>query len=573
MRVSLVLKDCNILNVFTGEVVRGDIAIDGGKIVGICGDYTGERMIELGGRYVSPGFIDGHIHIESSMLTPSRFAEVVVPRGTTGVVADPHEIANVLGVRGINMLLEESAGLPMDLYLTIPSCVPATRLETSGAELGVEDVLELASKPGIVALGEVMNYPGVIQGEGEVLGKIEAARRMGIPIDGHAPGLRGLELDRYIAAGVDSDHEATGWEEALEKLRKGMWLMIREGSAARNMDAILPALLRKGVSLDRCILVSDDRHPRDLLVEGHLDRLVRKAVDMGVALTEAVGMVSWNPARRFGLRDVGAIAPGFKANITVLSEDLRAEMVIFKGSLVAVGGRLEAELPQPTHEPEVYRTVRLARELKPDDFKIRAGVREGSALVRVMEVEEGSIFTRRLIERLDVKGGVVGADPDRDILKAAVVERHKASGRMALGLVKGFGLKAGALASTVAHDSHNLVAVGVDDISMAAACNRLAELGGGLSIALEGRVISALRLEVAGLMSGRRAEEVAGDLEILHRDAWKLGCTLTSPFMAMSFLSLPVIPELKLTDMGLVEGFKTVSLFLEQCESHPREEN
>lgn len=567
MRVGLVLKDCNIINVFTGEVMRGDIAVDDGKIVGICGEYLGERIINLDGRYVSPGFIEGHIHIESSMLTPSRFAEIVVPRGTTGIIADPHEIANILGIRGINIFLEESKNLPMDLYLTIPSCVPATRLETSGAEIGARDIEELASNPRIVALGEVMNYQGVIKGEKEVLEKLEVARRVNIPIDGHAPGLRGLELDWYIAAGVDSDHESTDWEEALEKLRKGMWLMIREGSAARNMDEILPRLVKKGVSLDRCILVSDDRHPRDLLMEGHLDRLVRKAVSIGVSLTEAIRMVSWNPARRFRLRGVGAIAPGYKANIIVLSEDLRVEMVLFEGTPVASGGRLVVSIPQHIYNLEVTRSVRLARELKPEDFKILAGIKEGSALVRVMGVEDGSILTKKLIERLEVKDGIVEADPERDILKAAVVERHKASGRIGLGLVKGFGLKAGALASTVAHDSHNLVVVGVDDESMATACNHLAGVGGGLSIAQKGRVISTLNLEVAGLMSGRKAEEVAGDLEGLHTEAWKLGCTLSSPFMTMSFLSLPVIPELKLTDMGLVEGFRIVSLFLEHGES------
>ncbi|MBS7637841.1 adenine deaminase [Candidatus Bathyarchaeota archaeon] len=569
MRASLVLKDCRILNVFTGEVVRGDIAVDDGKITGICGEYVGERVIELGGRFVSPGFIEGHIHIESSMLTPSRFAEIVVPRGTTGVVADPHEVANVLGVRGINMFLEESRGLPMDLYLTIPSCVPATRLETSGAEIGIREVEELASEPGIVALGEVMNYPGVIHGEEGVIDKLEAARRMGIPVDGHAPGLRGWELDRYIAAGVDSDHESTEGEEALEKLRKGMWLMIREGSAARNMDAILSTLVKRGISLERCILVSDDRHPRDLLIEGHLDRLVRKAVGMGVGLVDAVRMVSWNPARRFRLRGVGAIAPGFKAHLTVLSEDLKVELVLFDGVPVAEMGRLRVGIPDYTYDPEVYRTVRLARELKPDDFKVPVGMREGSALARVMGVMEGSIVTKKLIERLEVKDGVVEADPDRDILKAAVVERHRASGRIGLGFVKGFGLKGGALASTVAHDSHNLIVVGVDDESMAAACNHLAEMGGGLSLAQDGRIISSLRLEVAGLMAGRGADVVADGLEMLHQECRKLGCTLSSPFMAMSFLSLPVIPELKLTDMGLVEGFRIVSLFLEHDESRP----
>lgn len=567
MRAGLVLKDCRILNVFTGEVVRGDIAIEDGKITGISGEYVGERVIDLGGRYVSPGFIEGHIHIESSMLTPSRFAEIVVPRGTTGVVADPHEVANVLGIRGVYMFLEESRGLPMDLYLTIPSCVPATRLETSGAEIGVREIEGLAFEPGIVALGEVMNYPGVIHGEEEVIGKLEVARRMGIPVDGHAPGLKGWELERYIAAGVDSDHESTEGEEALEKLRKGMWLMIREGSAARNMDAILPTLIKRGISLERCLLVSDDRHPRDLLMEGHLDRLVRKAVGMGVSLVDAVRMVSWNPARRFRLRGVGAIAPGFKAHLTILSEDLKVELVLFNGVPVAEMGRLRAEIPNYTHDPEVYRTVRLARELKPDDFKIPVRMEEGSALARVMGVEEGSIVTKKLIERLDVKDGVVRADPSRDILKAAVVERHRASGRMGLGLVKGFGLKGGALASTVAHDSHNLIVIGVDDESMAAACNHLAKVGGGLSIAQYGRIVSTLRLEVAGLMTSRGAEVVADGLEMLHQECRKLGCTLSSPFMAMSFLSLPVIPELKLTDMGLVEGFRIVGLFLEHDES------
>lgn len=567
MRASLVLKDCSILNVFTGEVVRGDIAIEDGKITGVCGEYAGERIIDLCGRYVSPGFIEGHIHIESSMLTPSRFAEIVVPRGTTGVVADPHEVANVLGVKGIYIFLEESRGLPMDLYLTIPSCVPATRLETSGAEIGVREIEGLASEPGIVALGEVMNYPGVIHGEEEVVGKLEVARRMGIPIDGHAPGLKGRELDRYIAMGVDSDHESTEGEEALEKLRKGMWLMIREGSAARNMDAIIPILIERGVSLERCLLVSDDRHPRDLLMEGHLDRLVRKAVSMGVGLVDAVRMVSWNPARRFRLRDVGAIAPGFKANLAILSEDLTVESVLFDGVPVAERGRLRIETPNYTYDPEVYRTVRLARELKPDYFRIPAGMKEGSALVRVMGVEEGSILTKRLVERLEVRDGAVEADPDRDILKAAVVERHRGSGRVGLGFVKGFGLKDGALASTVAHDSHNLIVVGVDDKSMAAACNHLASVGGGLSIAQHGRIISTLRLEVAGLMACRGAEVVADGLERLHQDCRRLGCTLSSPFMAMSFLSLPVIPELKLTDMGLVEGFRIVSLFLEHDES------
>lgn len=557
----LLLCGGQVVDVFTGEVRRANVAIKNGMIAGVGEGYErAESVIDIRGCYVTPGFIEGHIHIESSLLSVSEFVRLCLSNGTTTVIADPHELANVLGVSGVEYVIRASRGLPADVYIMVPSCVPATQMETSGAKLGVKEIERLLKMPEVLGLAELMNYPGVIWGEKEVLSKLDAAKRAGKVIDGHCPGLTGFLLQAYAGAGVGSDHESVGVQEVREKLRAGMRVFIREGSAAQNLRSILPVV--NEFNLRRFCLVSDDRDPQDLLKDGHLNAVLRRAVNAGMQPVAAIQMVTLNPAEYFRLYDRGAVAPGLQADLVVLGSlsEVNVELVIKNGRPVVREGRLLARLPE-FRDQKVKNTVRVKR-LGLGDFVIKA---EGE-LCNVIRVVPGQILTEHHVQRAPVRNGLVTADPERDLLKIVVIERHRRTGRMGKGLVAGFGLKKGALGTTVAHDSHNMIIVGTNDRDMLIAARALIRMGGGYVAVADGKVAAALPLPIAGLMSDLPTLEVVSRLKALLTKAQNWGCRLDNPFMTLSFLSLPVIPELKITDRGLIDvnRFQPISLFAEK---------
>lgn len=542
----VLLTGGRLLNLFTGELHFTNILLGGGLVLGVGNSYCdAPEVYDLEGRIVLPGLIDGHFHIESSLLTPARFAEAVVPHGTTTVIADPHEIANVLGLDGVRWMLDASKGLPVDCLFMAPSCVPASSLETSGAQIGPADVEEMLAWDRLVGLAEVMDFPGVVSGRGDVIEKIRIAQGKGRPVNGHAPLLGGSELNAYLSAGVESDHECVGVEEAREKLRLGMRIMVREGSEAKNLEALLPLI--NEMTVRRFLLVTDDRNAADLLEEGHIDHLLRRAVALGLPALWAVQMATLNPAEHFGLRRLGGVAPGRHADLVVVNnlEDFRCELTFKAGRLVAKDGKLTAEIP-PT--PAIRETMNAAA-VDRETFRIPA--RPGR--VRVIGIVPDQIETEALVVDGKVAGHDLVADPARDLAKLVVIERHHGTGRVGRGLVHGFGLHDGALASSVAHDSHNLIAVGVDDGDLLAAVEHLKEHGGGFVVASGGQVRAALSLPVAGLMSDQPFEQTARDLEALEGEARRLAVRVTHPFGTLSFLALSVIPSLRVTDQGLVD--------------------
>ncbi len=575
LKADLVIKGATLVNVFTGELQEGvDIAVRKDRIALVGkADHAigaGTNVVKADGLYAAPGFIDAHVHVESSMVVFSEFARAVVPRGTTSIFADPHEIANVLGLDGLKMVWEESRELPLKVFICVPSCVPAStpEFETAGAELGPEEVAEALSWPGVAALGEMMNYPGVLAKNDGVLAKIRVALETGKPVEGHSDGLMGAELNAYAAAGISSCHEATKPEEVAERLRLGMYAMIREGSAWKDLAACVKAITELGLDARRAVLVTDDRHPSDLLREGHMDYVIRRAVEEGVDPVEAIRMATLNPAEHFGLDHyIGAVAPGRAADVALLSdlETVEVHTVVADGAVVARGGVMMVKPVKRPYPAKAKATVRLHKpRLEPDDFRLHVpgAPAEGEAKAHVIGAEEGKVTTRHLVEHVSISGGEVLPDPERDLALVVVVERHKGTGNIGRGLVKGFGLKAGAVASTVAHDSHNLIVMGINPADMAVAANAVAEAGGGMAAAREGRVLALVELPVAGLMSEEPIEVVAEKVERLER-AWReLGCRMEAPFMTFSLLALPVLPELRITDKGLVDTveFKLIGL-------------
>jgi adenine deaminase len=545
----LLIKNARIINTFVGKIEQADVAIYGDRIAGV-GDYgKAKEIIDLQGGFLAPGLINGHTHIESSMLHPARYAQAVVPRGTLAVVTDLHEIANVCGLEGIKFVMDWAQKLPLDMILMAPSCVPATHLETSGAQIGSEEIKELLAHPNVIGLGEMMNFPGVVSGNKEVLKKISASK--GKVIDGHAPGLGGKELNAYLSAGILSDHESTTLEEGREKLHRGMYLMIREGSSEKNLDTLLPLVTDS--TYNRCLFVVDDRSCSDLLREGDIDWVVKKAISRGLEPVRAIQMATINTARYFRLYDRGGIGPGYIANLITITDlaKLEIDMVFYQGKLVARQGKPLFSLPPVT--PELVDTVRI-KPLTAESLSLRAKRSNLSEETRpVIEIVPGQIITKKVVERIEVVDGVVMPALERDILKLVVVERHKASGNIGLGLVKGFGLKKGALASSVAHDSHNIVAVGTNDRDILQAIEETNRLDGGLVVCDNQEILASLPLSIAGLLSPEPLDVVVFQHEKVEEAAASLGNLPPASFSLLSFLALPVIPELRLTNLGLVD--------------------
>jgi adenine deaminase len=553
----LLLKNARVINVFSGEIQPTDIAVSGSRVVGLGQGYSAQEVIDLEGRYVCPGLIDAHVHIESALVPPREFARAVLPHGVTTVITDPHEIANVLGLEGIRFMLQDAKYGPLNMYVNAPSCVPSTNfnMETGGAQLEFYDLATLLMDPWVIGLGEVMNYPGVVSGDNRVLQKIKTF--IGRIIDGHSPGLSGKSLNAYVAAGVMSDHECTTKEEAQEKLNLGMVIFIREATNARNLQTLLP--LVTPANSRRVCFCSDDRHPHDLIEDGSIDYMIRVAISNGLDPVTAIRLATLNPAEYFRLHDLGAIAPRYRADLVVFSDlnSLYPEMVFRGGKLVAQDGKM---LPweRPERKTKTRGTININWNML--DFSIPAQGQQ----VRVIGLIPDQLVTEDLVEPVNIQGGRALADPARDILKLAVVERHLGSGRVGLGFVKGLGLKKGAIASSVAHDHHNIVAAGADDVSMRSAVQAIAETQGGMAATLGDRLLARLPLPIAGLMSDQPIERVCELEDELIVATRKLGSRLRDPFMAMSFLALPVIPSLKLTDQGLidVDRFELVSLFV-----------
>ncbi|MDB6019468.1 MAG: ade2 [Pedosphaera sp.] len=551
----LIFKNANLVNVLSGEIYLTNVAVTDGRVVGL-GDYEGEKVIDLAGAYLAPSLIDGHFHVESSMLTMPEFARAVVPHGTGVAVIDPHEYANVLGLDGIRYVLESSKNLPVDFFIMLPSCVPATHLETAGARLTADDLKLMIADERIAGVAELMNYPGVYLGHESELAKIRAGK--GKAIDGHAPGLRGKNLNAYVLAGIRSDHESIELDEAQEKLRLGMHLLLREGSTERNLATLAPLIQPHNAM--NCSYATDDKLAGDLVSEGHIDHCVRKSIQMGMSPITALQIASINTARHYCLRNYGAIAPRYWADFIVF-DDLKNFVVrqtYKKGVLVADKGRYLGTSPEIVPQPRSTMNLRY----RTADFKVKA---EKPGRIKVIEIVPNQIVTKQALELPKVENGEIVADIERDILKLVVVERHRATGNVGVGFVRGFKLKSGALGSTVAHDAHNVVVVGTNDADIERVIQELENLKGGQVAVSQGKIKAELALPIAGLVSDQPLDEVIKRIADLNAAATAMGCDLEAPFMTLSFLSLSPIPELKLTDQGLIDAvhLRTTSLFAE----------
>ena len=577
-KASLVLKGGTIVNVFTERTEIGDIAIEDGCIAGI-GEYDGLVNVDMTGRYICPGFIDGHIHIESSMVSPPEFEKAVLPHGTTTVITDPHEIGNVAGCQGVDYMLKATEGLSLDAFFVMPSCVPSTGLDESGAVLGPEDIKPYYENPRVLGLAEVMNSVGVVAGQEDLMGKLTEAGRRGKVIDGHAPFLRGNELNAYVCSGVWSDHECSDAGEALEKLGRGQWIMIREGTAARNLEALMP--LFEAPYYERCMLVTDDKHPGDLISMGHIDYIIRRAVSLGADPIRAIKMGTFNAARYFGLKDRGAVMPGLRADLAVLEDlkDIRVAAVYKDGVLTAKegvclgagkekkrnyaageeprsAGRENTESAEKTAGGLETAFPRVFDSFHMDEVALEDLVLEPKgAMERVIQFKPHELLTEeRLVPWQNTPGLAPGVSLEQDIVKAAVFERHLHTGHKGLGFVGGYGLKKGAVATSVAHDSHNLIVVGTNDGDMVLAANAVRKNRGGLAVAAEGQVLGELALPIGGVMSRLSVEEVEEQLQALKVLTRQLGISSDiDAFMTLAFVSLPVIPKLRINTYGVID--------------------
>lgn len=539
----LILKNAQVVNVFTCEVLPGDVAIAGGYVAGV-GSYSGPNQVDCTGQYVCPGFIDAHLHVESTMVLPEELVRMVLPWGTTTLVADPHEIVNVCGAAGVQFMLKASEGLPCNLYIMLPSSVPATRYETNGASFTAEEMAPFLSHPRVLGLGEVMCYPNLVAGEEEILDKIKQVGPR--PVDGHAPGLTGHQLQAYAAAGVITEHEATTFTEALEKARAGFAILVREGSAAHNLVALVGGLAESGVPTNRFMFCTDDKHIDDIGRDGHIRWNVKMAIDLGLPPAKAIQMATLNTAQVYGLKDIGAVAAGYKADLVVLS-NLEAVTVkeVYKDGVPAKQ-RLQGICHYAPQSKAVLHTVK-APKVTAESFALPV-----SGQTHVMEMVPYQLTTRHLVEQVPTQNGLFA--PDATYTKLAVVERHGKNGNIAVAPLKGYGIQGGAIATTVAHDSHNIIVAGTADADMALAVNRLAEIGGGYVLVKEGGLIGEVPLRVAGLMSTEGYKTVQRATGKIIELAKGMGIPYhVDPFISLSFLALPVIPALRLTDRGLFD--------------------
>jgi len=551
--------DCTVVDVLSGRFLpNSTVSVKGGYVAGINDGLTANETVDLEGMFLAPGLIDAHVHIESSLLTPAEYARVVVPRGTTTVVADPHEIANVMGYDGMRYMLNVSQNMPLDVYFMVPSCVPATDFDTAGAALYASDMHQFLQEPRVLGLGEVMNYPEVLAQNPQLMDKIALFKSNGRPIDGHSPGLRGANLSAYVAAGIGSDHECTTPEEALEKVGKGMYIMLREGSTAKDLRVLLPALRRENAA--RFMLCSDDRHCNDLRDEGHMDFSLRLMLDAGIDPIDAIRVASSNAARWFGIPGQGAVAPGYKADFIAFPsfEYFETKVVVKNGGIVARNGALVQDFATA---PTTIRDSVNIKWLTKEDFAIP----DKGKPVRVIEVHRESLLTGHGIARIPAEDGLLVPDLEHDILKIFVIERHTGSGNIGKGFIRGLGLTRGAIGSTISHDSHNMIIAGVDDVSIFKAARHLNKIRGGLVYAVGDKILLDLPLPVAGLMSDKSADFVIERLSAFEKLFQEAGLTATSPLMTLSFMALPVIPSLKITDRGLVDvdRFEKISLYVD----------
>ncbi len=552
--VDLLLKNASLINVFTGEIETINLAVHDGIFVGF-GDYSAKQVIDLNGDYVAPGFIDGHVHIESSMMTPPQFAEVVVPKGTTTVIADPHEIANVSGVKGIEYMIKASQDIPLNVFFMIPSCVPATAFENAGATITTKDIKRLIKHSNVLGLGEVMDYPAVISGEKNIHEKLNAMQRY--PIDGHAPDILGHDLNAYIAAGVETDHECTKVESMLERLKRGMYVHLREGSATRNVKTLLKGVTKENYR--RLLFCTDDKHPEDIEKEGHINFNVNLAIAEGVDPVQAIRMATINAAECYRLKKLGAIGIGYRADFIVFEtlEDIQPRLVYKDGKCVAKN-QVTTFKSKQVKDKYVIDTVHIDREKI--DFRLPLK----SDKVNVIGLVKNNITTEKKVLNVTVENGYYKQTSDDNLMKLAVIERHKKTGNYGLGLVEGYGLKNGAIAMTIAHDSHNIIIIGDNDRSMEVALDAVVKYQGGIVLVEHDQVVEALQLEIAGIMTTSDVKTVSSKLLSMTQKANQMGLNdaIDDPFISLAFLSLPVIPALKLTDCGLfdVETFKHIPI-------------
>ena len=558
-KVDILLIDGRIVNVFSAEIYLGNIAIYQDEVVGF-GDYEADRIIDLKGQYVAPGFIDAHVHIESSMVTIPEYAKAVMPLGTTSVIIDPHEIANVLGLEGLRFMLDSAAFTPLGVYFMLSSCVPATQKETSGANISARDIELFIDQPWVLGLAEMMDYPGVIAQNPEIMKKLQIVDEEGKKIDGHAPQLTGKNLAAYIAAGIDSDHECATIDEAKEKLRMGMTIMIREGTAAKNLDALLPLVNHQNAR--RFLLCTDDRHCYDLLNQGHINYLVKRSVQKGIEPVQAIQMATINTAHHFHIPKLGAIAPGYQADLVVFDDfnNLTISLVMKKGKIIGEDIRVTSPTSLAS-EITIRSTINVNVFSLPD---LKVSVPPGKK-IRIIDIVPSQIITHQFIDEPKMFNDQVVSDIDRDLLKIAVFERHQGSDSCGIGFVRGFGIKKGAIASSVAHDSHNIIVTGTNDEDMIAAVKEVILLRGGLVVVVDGQVKARLSLPIGGLMTDEPLSKVVQKIEKLIDATHNMGGVLDDPFMQLSFLALPVVPEIKITDRGLfdVGKFDYVPLYVE----------
>lgn len=553
-KATLVFKHAKIINVYSKEIEEKDLAVHDGIILGI-GDYQGIEEVDLSGYYIAPGFIDGHVHIESSMLTPGGFARIVVPKGTTTVIADPHEIANVSGIKGIEFMLESSEHIPLNVYMMIPSCVPATKDENSGAAITAQDIKILKKHPRVIGLGEVMDYPSVIQGDPMIHEKIDVMKTSNI--DGHAPDVCGLDLNAYAYAGIQTDHECTYPKPMIERIRRGMYVHLREGSATRNTRPLLKGLKKEYIN--RTLFCTDDKHPEDIRLEGHINYNVNLAIEEGIDPIDAISMATINAATCYHLKDVGGLAPGKMADFIVFKDlhHIDPTSVYKKGQLVAKDG-----IPLFEHKNSIPQDVLNTVKFNDDFISFELPLDHDYA--HVIGLIKNNIITDHLIEKVDHKDHHFNYHPEQDLMKLAVIERHHMKNSMAVGLVKGFGFKNGAIAMTIAHDSHNIVIAGTSDEAMGCAAQKIKELQGGIVIVEHDRVVDYLQLEISGIMTNQSEHHVEQALSRMKHKIHQMGYQqdMGDPFIALAFLALPVIPKLKLTDRGLfdVESFQIIPI-------------